>query len=108
MRSHISPCLAVLIVLVLGFPAIGAESHPVEISNLMFVPENVSVHPGDTVVWTNKDDRDHTVVAQDGSFASTVIHHGESFSHKFEKPGTFTYGCKLHPRMKGVVTVVAK
>jgi plastocyanin len=63
---------------------------------------------GDTVVWTNADDQDHTVIAGDGSFNSGNIGSGRSFEHKFTRAGTFGYYCKYHPRMKGSVIVATK
>ena len=85
-----------------------AETHNVSIANLKFDPPNLTIKPGDTVTWTNNDDRDHAVAGSDGAFASGNLRHGETFSFKFDKPGKFPYGCKLHPRMKGTITVVGK
>src|SRR3954471_2097110 len=75
----------------------------VSIKNSRFTPARVSVKKGDTVVWTNNDDRDHTVVADDGSFSSGTIKPDKSYQYTFRKAGTFGYACKLHPRMKGSV-----
>ena len=77
----------------------------VSIKKMKFSPDEVTVKPGEKVVWTNNDNRDHTVVADDGSFKSGNISHGETFEHKFEKKGKFKYACTYHPRMKGVVIV---
>jgi amicyanin len=77
----------------------------VSIKNMSFSPGSVSIKVGDTVTWTNRDDQDHTVAARDGSFSSGNMKSGESFSYKFTKAGTFSYGCSLHPRMKGSVVV---
>lgn len=77
----------------------------VSIVNSSYQPASVSIKVGESVVWTNNDDRDHTVAAADGSFASGNLKPGQSFSHRFSRAGTFSYGCKLHPRMRGSVTV---
>jgi plastocyanin len=77
----------------------------VTIKDLKYSPATITIRAGDTVTWTNDDDRDHTVVASDGSFNSGTIGSGESFSHTFEKAGKYPYGCRLHPRMKGMVVV---
>jgi plastocyanin len=29
----------------------------------------------------------------------------ESFSHKFDKPGTYHFTCSIHPRMIGTIVV---
>ena len=88
-------------------PAAGAyaKEHEVDIKDVKYKPAKIKIKKGDTVVWKNSDDRDHTVVAKDESFDSGKIAAGESFEHKFEKAGKFAYGCEYHPRMKGVVEV---
>src|SRR5207249_2464202 len=80
----------------------------VTIQDRAFSPAKISIKAGDTVVWTNKDNMDHTVTADDGSWGSGTLKNkkGENtFSHTFKKAGKFPYACSLHPRMKGVVTV---
>src|SRR5690606_28972317 len=77
----------------------------VAISGLKFSPASVEVSVGDTVVWTNNDDREHTVTADDGSFDSGKLKKGKSFSHKFGKAGKFGYSSDPSPRTKGTVTV---
>ena len=77
----------------------------VAIKGMKYTPASVTIKTGDSVVWTNADQRDHTVVAGDGSFSSGNIGPGATFSFAFTKPGKFEYSCSLHPRMKGVVIV---
>jgi len=86
-----------------GDRAVGRPA--VSIENLQYKPLEITVKRGDTVVWTNNDDRDHTVIAKDGSFRSRNIKSGEIFEHTFTKSGRFAYGCTYHPRMKGLVIV---
>ena len=81
------------------------EAVKVTIQKMKFSPAAVSVRPGDTVVWTNNDQHDHTVDAADGSFTSGPISPGETFSRQFSKAGAVPYTCTLHPRMRGSVTV---
>ena len=76
----------------------------VAIQNSRYSPAKVSCKRGDTVVWTNNDDKDHTVVAADGSFSGS-LKPGKSYSYTFRKAGDYTYACRLHPRMKGSVSV---
>jgi plastocyanin len=82
-----------------------AKGDVVSIKEMKFDPATITVKPGTTVTWTNKDDHDHTVVASDESFKSGNLSHGEKFEHKFEKKGKFKYACSYHPRMKGTVVV---
>jgi plastocyanin len=79
--------------------------HSVSIRNMEFNPSSLTVKPGDTVVWTNADDRDHTVVASDNSFKSENLRPKATFSHTFTKAGRFGYACSYHPRMKATIVV---
>lgn len=77
----------------------------VTIQNMKFSPGDVTISAGESVTWVNKDDRDHSVVAGDGSFSSGTLSSGASFTQTFKKRGTYRYACGFHPRMKGSVVV---
>jgi plastocyanin len=77
----------------------------ISIKNIQFKPTTITIKAGETVTWMNDDDRDHTVIADDGSFKSGKIGSGEKYSFKFPKKGKYTYSCSYHPRMKGVIVV---
>ena len=96
--------------LLLGILAIAAGAFTpakkvVTIQSMKFNPSTVEITAGDTVRWTNQDDRDHTVASADGSFKSGNLRSGDSFEHTFDKPGKYAYSCSYHPRMKGSVSV---
>lgn len=91
--------------LLIATSAAVAKEHKVSIQDVKFAPKELKVKAGDTIVWTNSDDRDHTVTADDDAFASGNLRSGKTFSHKFEKPGKYKYHCNYHPRMKGTVVV---
>ena len=73
--------------------------------DFMFSPTSVQVKAGSTVTWTNNDDEPHTVVSDAGLFRSGALDTNESFSVKFDKPGTYHYVCSIHPRMVGTIVV---
>ncbi len=77
----------------------------VNIKEMAFTPDNITVKTGTTVTWTNDDSVVHTVTANDGSFASDSLAQGKSYSHTFNTPGTYKYRCVIHPNMTGIVTV---
>ncbi len=87
--------------------ASASSASAVKIRDFSFNPGGVTVHTGDTVTWTNdgKVSTGHTVSGK--GFDSGVLHSGASYSHAFSSPGTFSYVCKIHPFMKGKVTVLA-
>lgn len=76
-----------------------------------FIPLNLEVIRGTTVIWQNEDNIGHTVQSQDAKgniiplFNSNVLKTGDTFSYKFEKPGVYHYFCTIHPWRIGIVTV---
>ena len=82
-----------------------AKDHKVSVKDLKYAPKELKIKKGDTVIWTNADDHDHTVTADDGSFKSGNMGDGATFKHKFDKPGKYKYHCEYHPRMKATITV---
>ena len=98
-----------LLLLLIGSPvALGflkGNREDISIKDGKFNPAAVNIAVNDSVEWTNDDNRDHRIVADDASFDSGKIKPGETFAFKFTKPGTFTYACALHPREKGKIVV---
>ncbi|HET7838890.1 MAG TPA: hypothetical protein VFL04_03970, partial [Rectinemataceae bacterium] len=64
----------------------------VSISGFSF-PDRVSVAPGGTVTWTNRDAVTHTVTADDRSWDSGELAQGQSYSVVFRTPGSYAYHC---------------
>ena len=83
----------------------GAVSNSIEVKDFMFMPTTLTVNAGDKVTWVNKDDEPHTVVSDTGMFRSGAMDTDESFSFKFDKPGTYHFTCSIHPRMVGTIVV---
>lgn len=77
----------------------------VSIEGFAFAPEEITIAPGGSVTWTNRDPADHTVTADGGAFDSGPFGEGATFTETFEEPGTFSYHCQIHPSMTGSVTV---
>ena len=82
-----------------------STTHTIVIADMKFVPEALTVKPGDTVVWVNKDFFPHTATAQDRSFDSRDIATNKSWKHVATKKGAFPYICTLHPTMKATLIV---
>ncbi|GAP14362.1 uncharacterized protein conserved in bacteria [Longilinea arvoryzae] len=79
----------------------------ISIANFQFSPNNLIVHVGTTVTWTNSDSAPHTITADDGSFSSGTLNQGGTFAFTFTKEGSFTYYCANHTNMIASITVVA-
>jgi|SRR5579872_1230214 len=75
------------------------------VKDFMFQPASLTVKAGSTVIWANMDDEPHTVVSDTGLFRSAAMDTNESFSFKFDKPGTYRFTCSIHPRMVGTIVV---
>jgi plastocyanin len=82
-----------------------ADSTKIVVKDFMFAPTPLTVKAGSTVTWTNLDDEPHTVVSDTGLFKSGGMDTNESFSFKFDKPGTYRFTCSIHPRMVGTIVV---
>jgi plastocyanin len=80
-------------------------SRGVTIDNFSFSPTPITVPVGTTLTWTNHDDVPHTVVSDDQQFKSKALDTDEKFSHTFDKPGTYSYFCSIHPKMVAKVVV---
>jgi len=99
----------------------GGESHTVEMTGeLTFEPDTLMIAPGDTVVWENVSNANHTVTADDnippeaeyfasGVFKSEeaaregynsdqdgVVAPDETYEHTFAIEGTYQYYCIPH------------
>jgi plastocyanin len=70
-----------------------------------FSPATVTIATTDAVRWTNRDTKNHQIVANNGSFASAVIAPGKTYRHVFNSSGTFRYHDALHPTLTGKVVV---
>ena len=84
-----------------------ASDTTVTIADFKFTPASITIHVGDTVTWTNHGPSAHTATANNGGFNTGVLQKGQSASHTFNTPGTFTYICSIHPFMHGTVVVLA-
>ncbi len=80
----------------------------VKIVNFKYEPANLKVNVGEAIRFINQDEEPHTVTAKDVSFDSKALDTEDTWTHTFDRPGTFPYFCAVHPYMKGTVTVTPK
>jgi plastocyanin len=74
-------------------------------SAFRFSPSSITVGAGETVTWTNNGSAPEGHNVSGGGLGSPTLHNGQSYSHTFTSPGTFSYICSIHPFMKGTVIV---
>lgn len=96
--------LGVALVAAPATAAAQARKHEIVIQGLLYVPETLTVRPGDVVVWINKDPFPHTVTAP-GAFDSGPIAAGKSWRFTARRAGAHPYLCTLHSTMKGTLRV---
>ena len=82
-----------------------ADEPKVMIKDFMYSPMDLTVKAGTTVTWVNLDDEPHNVISDTGLFRSGGFDTHESFSYKFDKPGTYHITCSIHPRMVATIVV---
>lgn len=84
-----------------------AASITVDVDDMKFSPENVTVGVGDTVRWKFSDKAPHSVqgIGDKAMGINSPIFDNGEWSYTFTQPGTYRYLCTLHPEMRGTVTV---
>lgn len=102
-RLLMLPIAALAAVLVVV--AAGAATQTVQVTKNGFTPQTATVSVGDTVTWHNADTGDHQIVADDGSFASPVLHSDQSYSHTFTSAGTERYHDSFAKTHTGTITI---
>lgn len=104
--SAVAAGLAALALIV--SPASAGSDTTVAVRSISYDPPDITVSRATTVRWENvtSPSRVHDVVSSiEGAFASPLFGAGESFSHRFDAGGTYTYICTIHDVMLGVVRV---
>jgi plastocyanin len=71
----------------------------------MFSPISLTTEVGVEVTWVNQDDEPHTIVSDTGLFRSGALDTGNSYTFRFDKPGTYHVFCSIHPQMTATIVV---
>ena len=95
---------------IISIPA-GSGAPGCEETNECYIPSELTVSSGTTVIWENIDNAAHLATSgtpdggPDGVFDSGMIMAGATFEHEFSDKGEFAYYCLVHPWMIATVTV---
>jgi plastocyanin len=78
------------------------------IKDFKFIPQEVTIKPGQTIRWENQEKRQYHSVWFEalGEDESDYLFPEESYERQFDSAGAFSYRCGPHPKMIGKVTVV--
>jgi plastocyanin len=107
------PACAIVLAIGINQPAPVQADSTIQIRDLAFGPQTITVGQGETVLWANTEDiMPHNVSsgqvgrADAGQlFESPYVMPGDGFSYTFTEAGEYPYFCPLHPTMIGVVVV---
>lgn len=80
------------------------ESHTIEIRDMKFIPDEITVKKGDTIIWINQDMVMHDVTEEDTrAWSSSPLATGKSW--KMEVNYESNYFCSIHAVMKGKIKI---
>jgi plastocyanin len=83
-----------------------ARSVDMDQRKMSFIPRILTITQGDTVKFLNHDEVAHNVFSPDGeAYNLGTFKHDENASHVFQKAGTYTQLCSIHPEMLGYIFV---
>ncbi|MGH9899997.1 MAG: cupredoxin domain-containing protein [Pyrinomonadaceae bacterium] len=82
-----------------------ADENQVVIEDFTFKPAKLTVAPGTSVTWINKDSAPHTATSTEKRFNSGALDTGDKYTFVFTDKGDYSYFCALHPQMKGHVII---
>jgi plastocyanin len=83
------------------------HEHIVEITGLLFVPDQLAVKPGDRITWINRDFVPHTATADDKSWTTATLAKDAQETLTVTSGMVDTYYCRFHPNMKARLTITS-
>jgi len=83
----------------------GHSLHVVTIRRIAFAPPLVTLAPGDTIEWRNRDLVPHTVSARNDAWDSGSLAPDSSWRLVASQAGSFAYFCRFHTNMHGTVAI---
>jgi plastocyanin len=77
----------------------------ISVDNFTFGPTTITVPVNSTITWVNHDDVPHVIASTDGLFRSKALDTDDKYTFTFDKAGTYSYFCSIHPKMVGKIIV---
>lgn len=89
-----------------GAPEPAVATNAVSISGDAYHPAVITLRVGETVTWTQQDRDPHDVLmTAPAGLRSPILLKGQTYTHTFTAPGSYSYTCSVHPYMRGKVIV---
>jgi len=107
MKSTFLKCL-LLLALCSTTASAGSDEALVIIKDYKFHPQEITIKPGQTLRWENREKRQYHSVwfeALGEDEPEDYLFPEDSYERSFDKPGAYPYRCGPHPEMIGSVTV---
>jgi plastocyanin len=103
---QVVPIFAILSVI----PAARGADHEIDQKNRAFSRSEITIKPGDRIVFKNSDDFSHNVFSMTDGMEFDIRSQapGDSKPVQFDKEGVVEVRCAIHPKMRLVVTVKRK
>ena len=88
-------------------PFAAAKDHIITQKGKAFSESEITLAPGDNLIFKNDDDTSHNVFSavEPMKFNLGIQKPGSEASHKFDSAGVAELRCAIHPKMKIKVTV---
>lgn len=103
---RLAPLVAVLGLVALPLVARAATTHQVAVGDEFYNPAQLQIEAGDTVRWTNRGLKTHSVTFSGEKREDTTLLPGQPRTTEFDTPGTYRYRCEFHPEvMQGSLVV---
>ena len=108
MKSRLLNCLLLLALCSSAAIAGSSAEALVIIKDYKFIPQQVTIKPGQTLRWENREKRQYHSVwfeALNEDEPEDYLFPQDAYERSFDKPGIYPYRCGPHPEMIGSVTV---
>ncbi|MCP4332994.1 MAG: plastocyanin [Gammaproteobacteria bacterium] len=107
MKSRFLKCM-LLLALCSGAASAGGGGETLIIKDYKFIPQEITIKPGQTLRWENREKRQYHSVwfeALGEDEPEDYLFPEDTYERSFDKPGVYPYRCGPHPEMTGTVTV---
>ena len=98
------------VLLVLGVVAVSGcttqyATNTITIQNTAFYPTTLTVKPGTTVTWINKDNETQNIVSNNGVFDSGNLKTNQSYNYTFNQSGSYPFHSTINTNLTGTIIV---
>ncbi len=81
-------------------------AHLVRLNDYLLIPLRLQVNTGDLVVWRNFQKSSlFTLTSKENLFKDQKLAYGNTLEQTFNKPGSYSFSVKGHPKMEMTITV---